>query len=138
MAKEPLWFRALIRPPATILDYAQLMGIPTSFSRAAEFKPCTIGNGQSGVCCKNCYMGPCRITKDGQVGVCGATLETIAAAQPGARHCRWRSRALRSRPRPGLHAACRRHGEAQGYEVRDEAKLYRVAAKHGIPTKGRQ
>ena len=28
-------------------------------------------------------------------------------------------------------------GEAQGYEVRDEAKLYSVVAEHGIPTKGR-
>ena len=24
-------------------------------------------------------MGPCRLTKDGQVGICGATVETIAA-----------------------------------------------------------
>ena len=34
-----------------------------------------------------------------------------------------------------LHAVAT--GEAQGYEVHDEAKLYSVAAKHGIPTKGR-
>ena len=61
-----------------ILEWADSAGISTSFSRAADFKPCTIGNGQSGVCCKNCYMGPCRITKDGQVGICGATVETIA------------------------------------------------------------
>jgi hydroxylamine reductase (hybrid-cluster protein) len=78
MAKQPII--PSIDPAACyVLDYAQLMGIPTAFSRAAELKPCTIGSGQAGVCCKNCYMGPCRITKDGQVGVCGATLETIAA-----------------------------------------------------------
>ena len=81
-----------------ILEWADSAGISTSFSRAADFKPCTIGNGQSGVCCKNCYMGPCRITKDGQVGICGATVDTIAAAQPGARHRRRIGRALGPRP----------------------------------------
>jgi carbon-monoxide dehydrogenase catalytic subunit len=120
-----------------VLDYAQLMGIPTSFSRAAELKPCTIGSGQAGVCCKNCYMGPCRITKDGQVGVCGATLETIAArnlaraiaAGAAAHSDHGRDLAFT------LHAVAK--GEAQGYEIRDEAKLYAVAAKHGIATKGK-
>ena len=119
-----------------ILEYANIAGIATSFSRAADFKPCTIGNGQSGICCKNCYMGPCRLTKDGQVGICGATVETIAVRT-------WRASPL-ARPRTPTTAAISAFtleavglGEAQGYEVRDEAKLYAVAAKHGIPTKGR-
>jgi len=120
-----------------MLDYANSMGIQTSFSRAADFKPCTIGNGQSGICCKNCYMGPCRITKEGQVGICGATLETIAArnlaravaAGAAAHSDHGRDLAFT------LQAVAL--GEAQGYEVRDEAKLFSVAAKHGIPTKGR-
>jgi carbon-monoxide dehydrogenase catalytic subunit len=120
-----------------ILDWAATAGIQTSFSRAADFKPCTIGNGQAGICCKNCYMGPCRITKDGQVGICGATAETIAArnlaravaAGAAAHSDHGRDLAFT------LHAVAT--GEAQGYEVRDEAKLYAVAAKHGISTKGR-
>src|SRR5512136_2374154 len=119
-----------------ILDYASSVGIETSFSRAADFKPCTIGNGQSGVCCKNCYMGPCRVTKDGQVGICGATVETIAA--------RNLARAIAAGA-----AAHSDHGrdlaftlkavsedEAQGYQIRDVAKLLAVAAKHNVPTKG--
>jgi len=120
-----------------ILEYANEAGIATSFSRAADFKPCTIGNGQSGICCKNCYMGPCRLTKDGQVGICGATVDTIAArnlaraiaAGAAAHSDHGRDLAFT------LHAVAT--GEAQGYEVRDEAKLYAVAAKHGISTKGR-
>lgn len=136
MAKEKI--NPSIDPAACyVLDYAAVMGIPTSFSRAAEHKPCTIGSGQSGVCCKNCYMGPCRITKEGQVGICGATLETIAArnlaraiaAGAAAHSDHGRDLAFT------LDAVAR--GEAQGYEIRDEAKLYAVAAKHGIPTKGR-
>ncbi len=121
-----------------ILDWANLAGIPTSFSRAADFKPCTIGNGQSGICCKNCYMGPCRLTKDGQVGICGATVDTIAARNL-ARAIAAGSAAHSDHGRDlafTLQAVAL--GEAQGYEIRDEAKLYAVAAKHGIPTKGRQ
>jgi carbon-monoxide dehydrogenase catalytic subunit len=121
----------------SILEWADGAGIPTSFSRAADFKPCTIGNGQSGICCKNCYMGPCRLTKDGQVGICGATVDTIAArnlaraiAAGSAAHSDHGRDLAFTLQAVGL-------GEAQGYEVRDEAKLYSVAAKHGIATKGR-
>lgn len=120
-----------------VLDYAEAMGISTSFSRANDMQPCTIGSGQKGVCCKNCFMGPCRVTKDGQVGVCGATLETIAARNL-ARAIAAGSAAHSDHGRDlafTLLAVAK--GEAQGYEIRDEAKLWSVAAKHGIPTKGR-
>jgi len=136
MAKEKM--TPSIDPAACyVLDIADMMGISTAFSRAADHKPCTIGNGQSGICCKNCYMGPCRITKDGQVGICGATLETIAArnlaraiaAGAAAHSDHGRDLAFT------LDAVAK--GEAQGYEVRDVAKLLAVAAKHGIPTKDR-
>ena len=62
-----------------MLERAEVLGITTAFQRAEQLVACPIGAGQSGTCCKNCYMGPCRITKDGQVGVCGATMETISA-----------------------------------------------------------
>jgi len=35
--------------------------------------------GLSGVCCKNCNMGPCRITPKAGKGVCGADANVIAA-----------------------------------------------------------
>src|SRR3972149_2643242 len=40
------------------------------------------GFGTLGLCCRHCSMGPCRIDPFGngpQVGVCGATADTIAA-----------------------------------------------------------
>jgi carbon-monoxide dehydrogenase catalytic subunit len=136
MAKEKIV--PSIDPAACyVLDVAQVMGISTSFSRAADLKPCTIGSGQSGVCCKNCYMGPCRITKEGQVGVCGATLETIAARNL-ARAIAAGSAAHSDHGRDlafTLHAVAK--GEAQGYEIRDAAKLRAVAVKHGITVKDR-
>jgi len=121
-----------------VLDYAELMGISTAFTRAQDSKPCPIGSGQSGICCKNCFMGPCRITKDGQVGICGATLETIAARNL-ARAIAGGAAAHSDHGRDlafTLQAVAK--GEAQGYEIRDEAKLLAVAAKHGIATKGRK
>src|SRR3989304_4145348 len=99
---------------------------------------CPIGIGSSaGICCKNCFMGPCRLTKEGQVGVCGATVETIAArtlpravaAGSAAHSDHGRDVAFT------LLAAA--EGQAQGYEIRDLTKLLAVARKFGVPTEKR-
>ena len=52
--------------------------VSTIFDRAESMKCCPIGAGISGICCKNCAMGPCRVRED-KTGLCGATLATIAA-----------------------------------------------------------
>lgn len=120
-----------------ILIRADALGIPTAFTRAETMAPCTVGSGKSGMCCKNCFMGPCRITKDGQVGICGATLETIAA--------RNLARAIASGA--AAHSDHGRDlaftleavalGQAPGYAIRDVAKLWDVAHRVGIKTEGR-
>jgi carbon-monoxide dehydrogenase catalytic subunit len=120
-----------------ILIRADMLGIGTAFTRAENMVPCNIGSGKSGMCCKNCFMGPCRITKDGQVGVCGATLETIAA--------RNLARAIASGA--AAHSDHGRDlaftleavalGQAPGYAIRDVGKLWDVAARTGIRTEGR-
>ena len=60
-----------------MLIRADELGISTAFSRADDSAPCNIGG--AGMCCKICSMGPCRLTKEGQTGVCGATIDTIQA-----------------------------------------------------------
>ena len=60
-----------------MLIYAEEIGVETVFERADNMAPCPIG--ATGTCCKVCFMGPCRLVKDGQTGVCGATIETITA-----------------------------------------------------------
>ena len=60
-----------------MLIRADELGIGTAFHRADDMTPCNIGS--AGMCCKICGMGPCRLTKDGQTGVCGATIDTIQA-----------------------------------------------------------
>lgn len=118
-----------------MLIRADELGLSTAFSRAEELAPCNIGG--SGMCCKLCGMGPCRVTKDGQTGICGATIDTIQArnlvrsiaAGSAAHSDHGRDMAFT------LKAVA--NGETEGYVIRDVAKLRTVASKYGIPIEGR-
>jgi carbon-monoxide dehydrogenase catalytic subunit len=97
--------------------------------------PCNIGG--AGMCCKLCGMGPCRLTKEGQTGVCGATIDTIQArnltraiAAGAAAH------SDHGRDMAFLLKATA-NNETEGYYIRDVAKLRTVAAKYDIPIEGR-
>jgi carbon-monoxide dehydrogenase catalytic subunit len=118
-----------------MLDKAAEMDISTAFDRVDELKPCPIG--AKGICCKNCAMGPCRLTKEGQVGICGATVETVAARNL-ARAIAAGAAAHSDHGRDlcfVLHGAAT--GEAPGYQIRDEFKLREVARDLDIETEGR-
>ena len=118
-----------------VLQRAEELGISTAFTRADALAPCPIG--ANGMCCSMCFMGPCRLTKEGQVGVCGATLETISARN-FARHVAAGSAAHSDHGRDlafTLRAVA--DGEAQGYKIRDPFKLKMVAGYMGIPVDGR-
>jgi len=118
-----------------MLILADELGLSTAFSRADEMVPCNIGG--AGMCCKICGMGPCRLTKDGQTGVCGATIDTIQArnfiraiaAGAAAHSDHGRDMAFT------LKAVA--NDQAEGYLIRDVAKLRVLAAKYGIPIEGR-
>jgi anaerobic carbon-monoxide dehydrogenase catalytic subunit len=114
-----------------MLIRADELGIGTAFSRAEDMVPCNIGG--AGMCCKQCGMGPCRLTKDGQVGVCGATIDTIQArnllraiaAGASAHSDHGRDMAFT------LKAVA--EGTTEGYIIRDVAKLRMVASYYDIP-----
>ncbi|MEJ2411385.1 MAG: anaerobic carbon-monoxide dehydrogenase catalytic subunit [Anaerolineales bacterium] len=137
MAKKKRTLEELSIDPATqeMLKRAEELGIETAFTRADQMSPCNIGG--AGMCCKNCGMGPCRLTKDGQVGVCGATIDTIQARNllraisvgASAHSDHGRDMAFT------LKAAA--NGEAEGYVVRDIAKLRTVAGYYNIPVEDR-
>jgi len=118
-----------------MLIRADELGIGTAFTRADDMVPCNIGS--AGMCCKICGMGPCRLTKDGQTGVCGATLDTIqarnfiraVAAGAAAHSDHGRDMAFI------LKAVA--NDETEGYVIRDVAKLRMIAAKYSIPIEGR-
>jgi carbon-monoxide dehydrogenase catalytic subunit len=127
---------ASIDPAAQqMLALADERGLSTAFSRADTTPPCTIG--ATGLCCDLCGMGPCRITKDGMTGICGATADTIqarnfiraVAAGSAAHSDHGRDMAFT------IKAVA--NGEAEGYEIRDVAKLHKVAASCDIPIEGR-
>jgi carbon-monoxide dehydrogenase catalytic subunit len=123
--------------PAAVqmLELAETLGLSTAFSRADTMSPCPIG--ADGLCCKNCFMGPCRVVKDGQTGVCGATADTIVArnfaravaAGASAHSDHGRDMAFT------LKAAAT--GEASDYKIRDPYKLFNVAKTLGVPVDGR-
>ena len=137
MAKEKKTVRELSSDPAAqqMLIRADELGLSTAFRRAEDLAPCNIGG--SGMCCKLCGMGPCRLTKEGQTGICGATIDTIQArnliraiaAGAAAHSDHGRDMAFT------LKAVA--NGEAEGYFLRDVAKLRNVAALYDIPIEGR-
>jgi carbon-monoxide dehydrogenase catalytic subunit len=91
--------------------------------------------GEDGVCCKNCSMGPCRITPKANRGICGADAHAIA----GRNYLRMiaaGTSAHSDHAREILHIL---HGaSAEGnYQIRDEQKLVRLAKEYGVPTEGR-
>ncbi|MCM0081758.1 anaerobic carbon-monoxide dehydrogenase catalytic subunit [Geomonas sp. Red32] len=61
-----------------MLRHMEAAGIETPFDRFDSQKP-HCGFGLNGTCCKNCHMGPCRITPKSPKGVCGADAHLIVA-----------------------------------------------------------
>ncbi|MBJ6724359.1 anaerobic carbon-monoxide dehydrogenase catalytic subunit [Geomesophilobacter sediminis] len=61
-----------------MLRHMEQAGIDTPFDRFDAQKP-HCGFGLNGTCCKNCHMGPCRITPKSPKGVCGADAHLIVA-----------------------------------------------------------
>ncbi|MDR2481686.1 MAG: carbon monoxide dehydrogenase, partial [Spirochaetaceae bacterium] len=91
--------------------------------------------GEDGVCCKNCSMGPCRVTPKGQRGICGADAHAIA----GRNYLRMVAAGTASHSdhaREILHVL-RETSRDGSYQIRDEAKLLRLAGEWGVKTEGR-
>jgi carbon-monoxide dehydrogenase catalytic subunit len=91
--------------------------------------------GYTGVCCKNCNMGPCRITPRASKGVCGADANVISARNllrtisSGAcchvEHARENALLLW---KIGL-------GKTKAYSIKDENKLKEIGKRLGIKSK---
>jgi carbon-monoxide dehydrogenase catalytic subunit len=107
----------------------------TAYDRYVKMQPqCNFG--RTGVCCRICLQGPCRITKKASKGVCGAHGYTIVARN-----------LIRSiSGGTGAHSDHSRHmlyalmevleGKAPDYGVEDPVKLRRVASRLGIEIEG--
>ena len=114
-------------------------GVETAWDRLQEQTPhCTFC--EQGLSCRNCVMGPCRISPKGdkrQRGVCGADADVVVARNFG----RFVAGGAAGHSDHGrdlievLEAIV--DGHTSDYKITDEAKLTRIAAEIGIQTDGR-
>ncbi|UIJ38819.1 anaerobic carbon-monoxide dehydrogenase catalytic subunit [Desulfobaculum bizertense] len=139
MAKEPRPIDEL-----TIWDDAKAMiakarreGVETVYDRLDKQTPhckfCELGTS-----CRNCTMGPCRITPKMPRGVCGADADVVVARNFG-RFVAGGAAAHSDHGRDLIEVLeAILEGDAEGYRIKDEKKLVRIAGEIGIKTQGRQ
>jgi carbon-monoxide dehydrogenase catalytic subunit len=122
-----------------MLGVAQKLGVETAWDRyQAQLPQC--GFGETGLCCRHCLQGPCRIDPFGhgaKTGICGATADTIVA--------RGLDRAIAAGT--AAHSGHAKHlahtlhklaeGRAPDYQIKDSAKLRSVAQRQGIALDGK-
>jgi len=122
-----------------MLVIADRMGLQTSWSRLRAQEP-QCGFGKLGICCRNCFMGPCRIDPFGegpQEGICGATAEVIVARNLLKNVCAGtaaHSDHGREIVRGLLLAA---EGTSDVYKIRGLNKLHALAEEFGVARDGR-
>jgi len=121
---------------AKMLEKARLDCVDTCFDRADSQKA-QCGFGRSGVCCRICHMGPCRITPKSPKGICGATADTIVARN----FLREVSGGTSAHSDHGRHLVLRlkkvAEGKGEGYSIKDEKALRYAAKLYGIEEEGR-
>ena len=122
-----------------VIDVAEKLGIQTVWDRLdAQKGQCRFG--KEGLCCRNCFMGPCRVTPGGkgaQVGVCGATAETIVARNL-LKNVAAGVSAHSDHGREIVHALrLAAEGKSDAYKIRSTRKLLALAAEYEIATDGR-
>ncbi len=118
---------------------AAKIGIKTVWDRYEAMQP-QCGFGDTGLCCRHCLQGPCRIDPFGEgptLGICGATADTMVA--------RGLDRAIAAGT--AAHSGHAKHlahtllklakGQAKGYSIKEVEKLRAVATRMSIPVNGR-
>ena len=114
----------------------QEKGVVTIWDRyEAQTPVCKFG--RTGICCRICDIGPCRISKKASKGACGADAAVIASrhlARQVAAGVSAHSDHGRDICNALLHTA---QGKAEGYEIKDPKKLRRIAEEWNIEVSDR-
>ena len=118
---------------------AESMNVVTVWDRYEAMQP-QCGFGDTGLCCRHCLQGPCRIDPFGDgpdKGICGASADVMVA--------RGLDRAIAAGT--AAHSGHARHlahtmlkmaeGKAKDYAVKDGAKLRAVSTRMNIPVEDR-
>ncbi len=122
-----------------MLDVTKEKNIITTFDRWAAQQPqCQFG--YTGICCRICFQGPCRIKAEegpGSMGICGAKDYTIVSRNA----IRMMAGGASAHSDHGRHIAHVLHAAAEGhapdYKVTDPDKLRRVAKRIGLSVEGK-
>ncbi len=132
--------RSINKDTQEMIKRAEELGIETVWDRLEAQQP-QCGYCATGLSCRICAMGPCRIDIFGEGpkrGVCGASADTIVARNLG----RMIAAGASAHSDHGRDIIETFHLVASGkggdaYEIRDPEKMRRVAAEYGIETEGR-
>jgi carbon-monoxide dehydrogenase catalytic subunit len=112
----------------------------TAWDRQQALEP-QCGFGELGLCCRVCFMGPCRIDpfeQGPQVGVCGADAHLIVARNLGrAVAVGAAAHSDHGREVVKVLQTLAEQGETSGYAVSDPKKLEHLAAEWEITVDGR-
>ena len=115
-----------------MLKLAEEKGYDTIWDRL-EKQPPRCKFGSSGICCRNCMLGPCRITPRTTQGICGATEDTIVARNV-IRSIAAGSAGHSDHGRPlALTLKSIAEGHTNEYHVADANKLKAIAHRLNIP-----
>ena len=117
-----------------LLETGQKVGADSWQARAKSQTPhCKFG--ETGVCCRFCTMGPCRITPKAPRGICGCDVHGIVArnflsftAGGAATHS--------DHGREICHTLYQAKPDG-AYQVKDPEKLKRIAVEWGVETEGK-
>jgi len=122
-----------------LIEVAKKADVTTVWDRYQTMQP-QCGFGQTGLCCRFCWKGPCRIDPLGNGpthGICGASADTIVARQ-FARMC---AAGAAAHSEHGRHIALTLleigEGKAPAYGIKDENKLRAIAEKLHLSHKGK-
>jgi carbon-monoxide dehydrogenase catalytic subunit len=114
---------------AKLLECGECVGADTWQAREAKQRP-HCGFGEKGICCRNCSMGPCRITPKADKGICGADAHAIAARNY-LRMIAAGTSAHSDHARELLHVLAQ-SGHGANYRVFSKAKLFWLADHWGV------
>jgi anaerobic carbon-monoxide dehydrogenase catalytic subunit len=119
-----------------VIGKAEQEGVDTCFTRMdSQQNQCGFGKG--GLCCRICYMGPCRITAKAPFGVCGADADTIVARN----YLREVAGGTAAHSDHGRHLVLLLKKVAEGhggsFQIKDEDALRDAARKYGVEECGR-
>jgi carbon-monoxide dehydrogenase catalytic subunit len=118
-----------------MLIHLEKSGCETCFDRFDSQKPhCSFGI--AGVCCKNCNMGPCKVTKKSPRGVCGADADLIVARNL----LRWAAAGVAAHGARGREVMLALKASAEGtlnIPLAGTEKIRKSAAQLGIDINGK-